>query len=161
MPAEPRFGQIMIVLRSIASLVFAAFVLVAPVAAQTAADRRLAIETESGTHRFDVDVMRTNAERERGLMFRRQLGRDVGMLFDFKTPQPVAMWMKNTYLPLDMVFIGQDGRVVSVAENAEPLSERVISSGAPVRGVLEVNAGTAKRIGLKVGDLVRHPMFGT
>lgn len=161
MPAEPRFGQIMIVLRSIASLVFAALFLIAPVAAQTAADRRLAIETESGTHRFDVDVMRTNAERERGLMFRRQLGRDVGMLFDFKTPQPVAMWMKNTYLPLDMVFIGQDGRVVSVAENAEPLSERVISSGAPVRGVLEVNAGTAKRIGLKVGDLVRHPMFGT
>ncbi len=151
----------MTVLRSLVFTALAAFILTAPVTAQMAADRRLSIETSSGSHGFDVEVMRTNAELERGLMFRRKLASDSGMLFDFKSPQNVSMWMKNTYLPLDMVFIGRDGRVVSVKEDAEPLSERIISSGGPVVGVLEVNAGTAKRIGVKVGDLVRHPMFGT
>jgi hypothetical protein len=84
---------------------------------------------------------------------------DRGMLFDFKREEPVSMWMKNTYLPLDMVFIDRTGRVVNVAENAEPLSERIIPSGAPAFAVLELNAGTARRIGLKVGDRLRHSMF--
>jgi uncharacterized membrane protein (UPF0127 family) len=84
---------------------------------------------------------------------------DRGMLFDFKTEQPVMMWMKNTYLPLDMIFISRDGHVSHVAENAEPLSERIISSNGAVYAVLEVNAGTAAKLGIKPGDRVEHVLF--
>lgn len=119
----------------------------------------LEIVTASGTHEFSVEVMRSGPQRERGLMFRRFLPRTRGMLFDFVTERPVAMWMKNTYLPLDMIFIGRSGKVVGLAENTEPLSEKIIPSSAPAIGVLEVNAGTAARIGLRIGDSVRHPLF--
>lgn len=128
------------------------------VAAQGSLEK-LEIDTASGPHVLEVEVMRTEQERERGLMFRRFLPKDRGMLFDFKTEQPVMMWMKNTYIPLDMVFIAHDGRVVGIAKDAEPLSERIIPSGAPAAGVLEVNAGEADAIGLKVGDKVQHPIF--
>jgi uncharacterized protein len=121
---------------------------------------RLEIVTASGTHEFSVEVMRSGPQRERGLMFRRFLPQDRGMLFAFETERPVMMWMKNTYLSLDMIFIGRAGKVVGLAENAEPLSEKIITSGAPAYGVLEVNAGTAARIGLRIGDSVRHPLFG-
>ena len=124
-----------------------------------AAQDDLSVVTARGAHRFPVDVMRTRDELERGLMFRRQLAPDRGMLFDFGAPQPVTMWMKNTYLPLDMVFIARDGRVVSVKRDAEPMSEDIIPSGGDVLGVLEVNAGTAARIGVKPGDRVIDPMF--
>jgi uncharacterized membrane protein (UPF0127 family) len=120
---------------------------------------RLAIVTASGIHEFSVEVMRSGPQRERGLMFRRFLPQERGMLFDFATERPVMMWMKNTYLPLDMVFIGRTGKVVGLAENTEPLSEKIIPSGAPAYAVLEVNAGTAARIGLRIGDSVRHPLF--
>jgi uncharacterized membrane protein (UPF0127 family) len=119
----------------------------------------LEIVTASGVHPFSVEVMRTEEERERGLMFRQFLAEDRGMLFDFKTERVVMMWMKNTYLPLDMIFIARAGKVVSIAENAAPLSEKIISSGVPAFAVLEVTAGTAARIGLRIGDLVRHPIF--
>jgi uncharacterized membrane protein (UPF0127 family) len=120
---------------------------------------RLEIVTASGTHEFSVEVMRSGLQRERGLMFRRFLPQDRGMLFDFEAERPVMMWMKNTYLPLDIIFIGRAGKVVGLAENTEPLSEKIIPSGAPAYGVLEVNGGTAARIGLKIGDSVRHPLF--
>jgi uncharacterized membrane protein (UPF0127 family) len=106
-----------------------------------------------------VEVARTDPERERGLMFRRFLPKDRGMLFAFETERPLMMWMKNTYLPLDMIFIARSGKVVGVAENTTPLSEHTISSGVPAFAVLEVNAGTAARIGLRIGDTVRHPVF--
>ncbi len=125
-----------------------------------AALEKLEIVTSSGAHQFSVEVMRTQAQRERGLMFRRSLPADQGMLFDFQVEQPVAMWMKNTFLPLDMVFISKTGKVVALAENTEPLSRAIIPSGGPVYSVLEVNAGSAARIGLKIGDSVRHPLFG-
>jgi uncharacterized protein len=121
---------------------------------------KLDIVTSSGIHAFSVEVMRTEPERERGLMFRRFLAKDRGMLFEFKAEQVVTMWMKNTYLPLDMIFISRTGKVVAVAENAAPLSEKIISSEVPAYAVLEVNAGTVARIGLRIGDSVRHPMFG-
>jgi uncharacterized membrane protein (UPF0127 family) len=121
---------------------------------------KLEIITSRGTHEFSVEIMRSGPQRERGLMFRRYLPQDRGMLFDFGSERPVMMWMKNTYLPLDMIFIGRTGKVVGIAENAEPLSEKIIPSGAPAFGVLEVNAGTADRIGLKIGDSVHHPLFG-
>jgi uncharacterized membrane protein (UPF0127 family) len=127
--------------------------------AQEAALESLEIVTSSGTHRFSVEVMRTDDQRARGLMHRRFMPEDRGMLFDFKREEPVAMWMKNTYLSLDMVFIDKSGKVVNIAENTEPLSERIIPSAGPVLAVLELNAGTARRIGLKPGDRLRHPLF--
>jgi uncharacterized membrane protein (UPF0127 family) len=120
---------------------------------------KLEIVTSTGTHEFSVEVMRSGPQLERGLMFRRFLPQDHGMLFDFGVERPVMMWMKNTYLPLDMIFIGRSGKVVGIAENTEPLSEKIIPSGAPAYGVLEVSAGTAARIGLRIGDTARHPIF--
>ena len=146
------------------SLVLAVLSLVAVSASAVAAPlsaTTIEIVTNSGPHSFAIEVMRTPAELEKGLMYRRHMAADAGMLFDFGAPQRVSMWMKNTFLPLDMVFIARDGRVVSVKQNAEPQSERIIPSGGDVTGVLELNAGTAKRIELKVGDQVRHPMFGS
>ncbi len=110
-------------------------------------------------HVLQVEVMRTEEERERGLMERRFLPADRGMLFDFGHEQSVMMWMKNTYIPLDMIFISRAGVVTHIAENAEPLSEAIISSEGRAYAVLEVNGGLARKIGLKPGDLVRHPLF--
>jgi uncharacterized membrane protein (UPF0127 family) len=120
----------------------------------------LEIVTAGGTQRFSVEVMRTPEQLSQGLMFRRYLPDDRGMLFDFKTEQPVQFWMKNTYLPLDMIFISKAGKIVSIAENTEPLSEKLVPSGAPVAAVLEVNAGTAARIHAAPGDTVRASIFG-
>lgn len=110
-------------------------------------------------HALSVEVMRTEAEREHGLMDRRYLPADRGMLFQFDKVQSVLMWMKDTYIPLDMIFISRDGVVTHIHENAEPMSQAIISSNGPVYGVLEVNAGFARKIGLKPGDLVRHSLF--
>lgn len=119
----------------------------------------LTLVTSTGEHVFKVEVMRTDEQRARGLMFRRHMPADRGMLFDFKTEQRVTMWMRNTYIPLDMIFITRTGAVINVAEDTEPLSERTIPSAAPAYAVLEVNAGIARRIGLKAGDQVRHGLF--
>jgi uncharacterized membrane protein (UPF0127 family) len=141
-------------------LFFAVLLALSPAAvAQEAALEPLEIVTSSGTHQFSVEVMRTDEQRARGLMHRRFMAQDRGMLFDFKREEPVAMWMKNTYLSLDMVFIDKSGKVVNVAENTEPLSERIVPSSGPVLAVLELNAGTARRIGLKAGDRLRHSLF--
>jgi uncharacterized membrane protein (UPF0127 family) len=110
-------------------------------------------------HSLSVEVMRTEPEREHGLMDRRYLPADRGMLFQFDREQSVMMWMKDTYIPLDMIFISRAGVVTHIHENAEPLSEAIISSQGEVFGVLEVNAGFARKIGLKPGDLVRHSLF--
>lgn len=92
-------------------------------------------------------------------MFRKELPEGHGMLFDFKQEQPVAFWMHNTYIPLDMIFIAGDGRIVRIAENTQPQSDRLIPSGAPVRAVLEVIAGTASKFGIAPGDRVESPIF--
>ncbi len=153
----PRSSFPTIAFSALALAALASAALAAPPAAPATDD--LSIDTASGAHHFSVEVMRTRDQLERGLMFRRQMAPDKGMLFDFGSPQPVSMWMKNTYLPLDMVFIAADGRVVSVKRNAEPLSEAIIPSGGDVTGVLEINAGAAARIGVKPGDRVVDPMF--
>jgi uncharacterized membrane protein (UPF0127 family) len=93
-------------------------------------------------------------------MFREELAPNAGMLFDFKREQPVSFWMKNTLIPLDVFFIKADGRIVNIAKRAVPHSERSIASDEPVLGVLETNAGVADRLGIKLGDIVRHPVFG-
>lgn len=119
----------------------------------------LTIVTASGRHAFQVEVMRTPEQRARGLMHRQFLPADRGMLFDFARTEPVAMWMQNTYISLDMLFIRADGSVARIAERAEPLSTRTIPSGEPVLSVLEVNAGIAEKLGIKPGDKVEHPLF--
>lgn len=119
----------------------------------------LAIVTSSGRHAFQVEVMRTPEQRARGLMHRQFMPADRGMLFDFERTEPVAMWMQNTFISLDMLFIRADGTVARIAADTEPLSTRTISSGEPVLGVLELNAGTAARLGIHPGDKVEHPLF--
>lgn len=108
---------------------------------------------------FQVEVARNDADRAQGLMFRRSMPADRGMLFDFGKVEPVSMWMQNTYLSLDMLFIRADGTIARVAANTEPLSTRTIPSGEPVLAVLELNAGTAAKLGIKAGDKVEHPLF--
>jgi uncharacterized protein len=124
-----------------------------------AEQQTLEIASKSGVHIFSVELAVTDAERERGLMFRKQLPDGQGMLFDFKREQEVSMWMENTYVPLDMIFIRKDGRILRIAENTEPLSRAIISSGGPVLAVLEVLGGTANKLGLAAGDRVGAPMF--
>ncbi len=92
-------------------------------------------------------------------MYRKSLPEGRGMLFDFHRDQQVAFWMKNTYIPLDMIFIRGDGTIAHIAEDTVPLSEALVPSGAPVRAVLEVIAGTARKLGIKAGDKVASPIF--
>lgn len=120
---------------------------------------RLQIVTATAAHEFQVEIAADDATRERGLMNRRYMAADHGMLFEFDREAPVSFWMKNTYIPLDMIFISRAGVVTNIVANAEPLSERVIPSGPPCAAVLELNGGAAAAIGLKVGDKVRHPFF--
>lgn len=128
-------------------------------AATSAALEPLTIVSGDRRHDFTVEVMRTEEQRREGLMYRRYLPADRGMLFDFKQIQPVQMWMQNTYISLDMLFIRADGTIARIAEHTEPLSTRIVPSGEPVLSVLEVNAGTSARLGIKPGDRVEHPLF--
>lgn len=127
-------------------------------AAIGAVAKPLTIETSKGLFKFTVEIADSEEARQRGLMYRKQLPEGTGMLFNFWTERPVTFWMKNTYVPLDMIFIRSDGTVDSVGRGV-PLSEELVGSDGPVLAVLEVIAGTAKRIGLKPGDKVRHPIF--
>ena len=119
----------------------------------------LRIVTASGEHVFTIEVAETLEEKSRGLMFRRSLADNAGMLFPYAPPQEITMWMKNTYISLDMVFIRADGIVHRVEKGTEPFSERVIPSVGDVSAVLEIRAGIADKIGLKRGDRVVHPSF--
>jgi uncharacterized protein len=115
---------------------------------------RLKIETRNGPVQLDVEVADTEPQREHGLMFRRKLPEDHGMIFLFGDEREITMWMKNTYVPLDMVFIGSDWHIVHIARDAEPLSTDIISSVQPASRVLEILAGQADKLGLKPGDAV-------
>lgn len=115
------------------------------------------IKTDKGEFVFKTEVAITNEQRRMGLMFRKSMADDAAMLFSWKEPQPVSMWMKNTYISLDMIFIRQNGKVANIARATTPLSLDTVSSDGPVGAVLEVIAGTADRIGLKAGDQVSLP----
>lgn len=117
------------------------------------------IDTSSGPKEFKVEVAADAASQEQGLMYRRDLAPDCGMLFDFHQEARVSFWMKNTPLPLDMVFIRADGTVSSVEPNAVPFSTESIPSAEPVRAVLEINGGRAHDLGIKPGDRVRAEIF--
>ena len=119
----------------------------------------LEIVTSNGSFQFSVEIADESEERSRGLMFRETMLPTHGMLFDFGETAPIMMWMKNTPLSLDMVFIKEDGTIARIADNTKPFSTAIISSGEPVSHVLELNAGIAKQIGAKPGDRVMHAFF--
>jgi uncharacterized membrane protein (UPF0127 family) len=125
------------------------------------ASSSLTITTAKGDQPFTVELALTPAQQQLGLMYRRELAPDAGMLFVFPQPQPTAFWMKNTLIPLDMLFIAADGRIADIHERAVPLSEANIPARVPVKAVLELNGGTVARLGIKPGDIVHHATFGT
>jgi uncharacterized membrane protein (UPF0127 family) len=131
------------------------------VASACSADSRAVFHTAKGDFAFTVEIADTDAERERGLMFRTALAPDAGMLFDFHRPQQVTFWMQNTLIPLDMIFIGADGIVKTIHVNARPMDTTTIPSGVPVRFVMEIAGGRSREIGLEVGDRFEHPRVGT
>ena len=120
----------------------------------------LTIATENDATMFTVEIADTDDLRERGLMFRQRLPENRGMLFDFGEPRPVSMWVKNTYIPLDMLFIRADGTIAYIAENTTPKSLDTVGITEPVLAVLELAGGTAKKLGIRTGDKVYHRLFG-
>jgi uncharacterized membrane protein (UPF0127 family) len=112
-----------------------------------------------GTASFQVEFVDTPKSRERGLMYRKSLAPNAGMLFDFKTEREVAFWMKNTFIPLDLIYIRADGQILSIIRNAKPHDESPLPSGGPVRAVLEIPGGRAAQLGIWPGDRVRHRIF--
>lgn len=120
----------------------------------------LAIVTSKARHVFKVELAADDPSRTRGLMHRRSLAPDAGMLFDYGREVPgVAMWMRNTLIPLDMLFIKADGRILNIHERAVPHDLTSISAAGPVRAVLELNGGTVSRLGIRPGDRIEHPLF--
>lgn len=147
---------------SFASAFLALFLCLVPAAraAEMFDTQPLTIVTKNGkSHAFTVELAVTPRQREQGLMNRREMAPDHGMLFAFGETRQVFMWMKNTYLPLDMLFIGKDGKVRAIKENAEPLSEAIIDSKGPIDFVLELNGGTAKRLGIRPGNRVKNKLM--
>ncbi|CAA7625669.1 conserved hypothetical protein [Candidatus Terasakiella magnetica] len=133
-----------------------------PVSAQSIgfAHSRVEVVTLAGKrHTFAVELASTPEQLSQGLMFRKTLAADAGMLFDFGPPKSVAMWMKNTLIPLDMLFMDREGRIIHVEEYAVPGTLLPRGPSEPVRAVLEVAAGTSRRLGLRAGDTVEHPLF--
>jgi uncharacterized membrane protein (UPF0127 family) len=122
--------------------------------------KSLVVETAAGAHEFKIELALTDEQRSRGLMFVRHMPADEGMLFDYGSEQPVSFWMKNTYIPLDMVFIKASGEIIHIAKRTVPQSLTPVPSPEPVRAVLEVNAGVTDKLGISTGDTVLHPIFG-
>lgn len=120
---------------------------------------KLVLVTAAGERAIEVEVAETLQEKAVGLMFRRSLPESSGMLFPYEAPQEVTMWMRNTFIPLDMVFIRADGVVHRIEARTEPLSERTIASRGPVTAVLELAGGVAEKLGLRPGDHILHPHF--
>jgi uncharacterized protein len=141
--------------RSFSRTAVLAAVLLAPLPA-AAADERLVVHTATGAHTFNVEVVDTPESRARGLMFRGELAPDAGMLFDFEEERPVSFWMRNTFIPLDIVFIRADGTVANIHVNARPHDTTGIPSAGAVTYVLEIAGGRSEEIGLMVGDRVEH-----
>jgi hypothetical protein len=128
-------------------------------ALETFATSELTIRTANGPQKFAIELALSGPQMEQGLMFRRSLAPGAGMLFDFKTPTNVTMWMKNTVIPLDMLFLDNSARIIAIHERAVPQSTDIIASPAPARYVIELNGGTATRLGIKPGDQTTSPYF--
>jgi len=146
--------------RPLAAMLAALFLLAAPALSQGAREK-LVIASGGGSHAFRVEIADEPIERARGLMYRRSMADDEGMLFDFGQEQPESFWMRNTLISLDMLFITANGTVESIAKRTTPLSEKSIPSKGPVRFVLEINGGLSDRLGIKPGDTVEGPAIET
>lgn len=142
-------------LRGVAAI-FAATLITLPLAA-CSDETRLVVHSESGDHAFTVEIVDTPETRAKGLMYRQELADDAGMLFDFKEERPVSFWMRNTYIPLDMLFIEADGTVLNIHVNARPHDTTSIPSAGPVQFVLEIPGGRSTELGIEAGDTVSHP----
>ncbi|MGU3496244.1 DUF192 domain-containing protein [Xanthobacteraceae bacterium A53D] len=164
MPARPRrfAPALQLSLRvALLRLLPALLLVVAALApARAASLEPVEIATAKGVLVIEVEVARTDEQRATGLMYRKELPSRQGMLFDFKVDQMVYMWMKNTYIPLDMLFIRADGTIARIEANTTPFSERTISSGEPVRAVIEIAGGEARKLGIAPGDRVGTQLFG-
>ena len=141
------------------SAIVAFAALVAPAWAQEGEEIAV-IHSGAESHRFTVEIADDDAERARGLMFREELAPDAGMLFDFVDERPVAFWMQNTLIPLDMLFIKADGTIARVHAEAVPMDQTSIPSGEPVRFVLEIAGGRAAELGIVAGDTLEHARVG-
>ena len=151
----------LIQLRSTIVAVRLALVLVLlSVATACSADNRGVFHTAKGDFAFNLEIADTEAQRERGLMFRTELAPDAGMLFDYHKEQLAAFWMQNTLIPLDMIFVAADGTVKTIHVNARPQDPTTIPSEVPVRFVIEIPGGRSQEIGLKVGDKFENPRVG-
>jgi uncharacterized membrane protein (UPF0127 family) len=129
-------------------------------AADAPTEKLTVISAKDGSkHDFDVEIADTPTDREIGLMYRTMMDPDHGMLFEMEQNAVVQFWMKNTLIPLDMVFVASDGTIKAIHADAIPQDLTGISSEAPVTGVIELNGGRAKALGLAVGDKVVHPYF--
>jgi hypothetical protein len=129
-------------------------------ALETFGTSELTIMTAGGPQKFSIELALSDAQMEQGLMFRRSLAPNAGMLFDFRSLTNVSMWMKNTLIPLDMLFLDTQGRIIDIHERAVPYSTDVIAAKAPARYVIELNGGTAARLGIKPGDQATSPAIG-
>lgn len=145
--------------RRFLALAFAALIVTGAKGAEPFATSSLSLVTDKGSFRFIVEMAVDGPQRSQGLQFRQTLAAHAGMLFDYGSPRQIAMWMKNTLVPLDMLFISADGFVVNIATDTVPGSLTSIPSSGPIRAVLEINAGTAARLGIVPGDRVIHPIF--
>ncbi|MGB8182652.1 MAG: DUF192 domain-containing protein [Stellaceae bacterium] len=127
---------------------------------QTFTSAPLTIDTVKGPQHFTVELALTPAQQEQGLMFRREMAPDAGMLFVAAQPQIMTFWMHNTLIPLDMLFIATGGKIVDMHERAVPMSDATIVSRAPAIAVLELNGGTVDRLGIKIDDVVHAAALG-
>jgi len=139
----------------------AVLVLLLSVATACSADNQATLHTTKGTFNFNLEIADTEASRERGLMFRTSLAPDAGMLFDYHHEQQAFFWMQNTLIPLDMIFIGEDGTVKTIHINARPMDTTAIPSQVPVRFVLEIAGGRSEEIGLRIGDKFGNSRVGS
>ena len=137
--------------------VLAVLALFSPAAAFALPVETISIDTKTGPHSISMEVAADDESREKGLMFRKEMAPDAGMLFDFHTPQLVSFWMENTILPLDMLFVRADGTIARIKANATPYSRENIPSGEPVQLVIELNAGRAAALGITEGAKVHAP----
>lgn len=159
-PSNKKAAALVLLSLALASLAVAQTATDADVLDRLFARSSLQIATsDARLHRFDIWVADTEQRRERGLMFVKHMEPTAGMLFIYPQSQTISMWMKNTYIPLDMLFVAADGRIVKIVANTKPESLDVIDSGASVRGVIELNAGMAARLDVRPGSIVIHPAF--
>lgn len=128
---------------------------------QRLATNQVTIKSQTGEHTFTAEMAVSREEKAQGMMFRTRMGDDEAMLFVYPEPQRMNYWMRNTYIPLDIIFIREDGRILNIIRNAKPQSEDPLKSRGLAIGTLEIRGGRAKELGIRPGDIVIHPLYGT